>query len=101
MIPYEELAAALERYAARQRGEAPAEAPAAAAPASAGANIYSPPPDYYDSPATGEHALEPQTQQHAALGGDEESTQVGQMPAANDPSQELDLGDVLSDEEVN
>jgi hypothetical protein len=96
MIPYEELSAALERYRARIHGEAP---PAATAQA-----IHSAPPPGFDDPRTAETAM-PQT--HVALGADDESTQVGEplgappTPISDEHSNELDLGDVLSDEEVH
>ncbi len=97
MIPYEELSAALERYRARTHGEAPpATAPAVQA--------YAAPPAFED-PHTAETAMPAPT--HQALGGDDESTQVGQplgaplTPISDEHSNELDLGDVLSDEEVH
>jgi hypothetical protein len=73
MIPYEELCAALERH----RGDHGAAAP----------ETHEPP--------TGQTAMPP------LGGGDEEHTAVGNMqPIYEDRSNELDIGDVLSDEEA-
>jgi hypothetical protein len=83
MIAYEELCAALERYAARTRGDVSMEADASPA-----------------EPTTSEHALPP-----VGIGIDEgadERTHAGGMtPVFDDRSNELDIGDVLSDEEVS
>jgi hypothetical protein len=78
MIPFEELAAALERYAAARRGEA--------VPA------HDPPTSQMTAPA------------YAPMGGDDESTPVGAVPdplPTADPSNELDMNDVLTDDEAN
>jgi hypothetical protein len=71
MIPYEELCAALDRYRANQ-GAAAAVSPS------------------YDGP-TGQTALPP---------GEEEHTSVGVDAVYDDHSNELDIGDVVSDEEA-
>jgi hypothetical protein len=70
MIPYEELCAALERHRADHGGAAETHE------------------------ATKETVLPP-------AGNDEEHTAIGNMqPIYEDRSNELDIGDVLSDEEV-
>jgi hypothetical protein len=74
MISYEELCAALERYAANR----PSDAPAVELPAMEG------------DARTSEHALPP------VGGGEDEQVQ----PIYDDRSNELDIGDVLSDEEA-
>ena len=78
MIPFEELCAALERFRSGQGGEAPqAEMPAG-------------------DPPTHEHAMPP-------IGShpDEDHTNVGMEAVYDDRSNELDIGDVMSDEESN
>jgi hypothetical protein len=123
MIPYEELVAALDGYNARGRAPlsqseraAPiaigAAAPRAAARAS-GAPSFVPPSPSRPQPA----ALPPEVdfghydEAHdpdlPALGGhehEEDSTHVGAMPLSAPPSHaehdEIDLGDVLTDDEV-
>ena len=107
MISYEELSAALERYRARTRGEAAPPAHLSAPPPAA----YSAPPPPFDDHTTGEAALPEDTAHHVALGGDDESTQVGglpgtpgappQAPLSDEHSNELDIHDVLSDEEIH
>jgi hypothetical protein len=79
MISYEELCAALERHAARHAGEAPVH--------TAETNL----PPVHAEPPTGEHVMP-----H----GDDEHTNAGVQPIFDDRSNELDIGDVLSDEEV-
>src|SRR5947209_3706251 len=110
MISYEELSAALERYRARTRGEAVPAHVSAEPPARA---YSAPPPPAFDGAATGEVAMPDETAHHHALGGDEESTQVGslpggisggappQAPLSDEHSNELDIHDVLSDEEIH
>lgn len=120
MIPYEELVAALDGYNAR--GRAPlsqseratpiaigSSAPAAAARASAPAFV--PPAPSRPQPAAlpAEVDLGHYDEAHdpdlPILGGHEEdSTHVGAMPLSAPPSHaehdEIDLGDVLTDDEV-
>jgi hypothetical protein len=95
MIPYAQLAAALEAYAARVHGRAPAGGPRPAA--------YAPTPQFEAPPAVDAPLDEPP--QTAAAGGvmygegENDHTQVGMMPgAAADPSQEIELGDVIAEE---
>lgn len=79
MIAYEELCAALERFRSGQGGEAPhVEMPTG-------------PVD----PPTHEHAMPPIGAQP-----DDDHTNVGLEPVYDDRSNELDIGDVLSDEEA-
>jgi hypothetical protein len=86
MIPYEELCAALERYAQHHRASEPAQV-------HTDETALPPPPA--DQP-TGEHLMP-----HAPLGaGDDEHTNVGVSPIYDDRSNELDIGDVLSDEDA-
>ena len=83
MIPYEELCAALDRYTAQHQGDAHVHT---------GETAF-PPPD----PATSEHLMPPAG---LAAGADDEHTNVGLQPIYDDRSNELDIGDVLSDEEA-
>ena len=90
MIPYEDLCAALERSALNRRGAAPPER-LQARPAS-----YDPPTSQTELPPTLAEAPY----------GEEEQTHVGGRVTRSDdpsgePSGEIDLGDVLSDEENN
>jgi hypothetical protein len=79
MIPFEELAAALDRYAART-GTAATATPVPASPASDGdADAY-----------TVETQMPP-------VGAHLEDT--GPQPLSDDHSNEIDIGDVLSDED--
>lgn len=116
MIPYEELVAALDRYVARNGGtpssvHAPAgygapshEMPSyEAAPSheEPGTHETAMPPLGYDEPHDPD--LAPPAHAHA----DEDATHVGAMPGAapakiqsEEPSNEIDLGDVLSDDEL-
>ncbi len=96
MIPYEELSAALERFAARRRGETPAEHHHEAAHAHAHHEHA-----HEHAPPTAEHDLPPVPDAHAALGGGEdEQTHVGEMqPVTDERSNEIDIGDVITDEE--
>jgi hypothetical protein len=80
MIPFEELAAALDDYAARISGEA-APAPSVHARSTA-------------EPPTAETALPPT---HASGPPDDDEPEVSHV--AEDHSNELDIGDVLADEE--
>ncbi|HEY2748707.1 MAG TPA: hypothetical protein VGL86_29005 [Polyangia bacterium] len=101
MIPYEELVAALDRYVARNGGTPQS----AHAPASSAMPAFAPPPpvEHYD-----EHH-DPDL--HGGLAGHgghedggEDATHVGAAtaPAASheDHSNEIDIGDVLTDDEL-
>jgi hypothetical protein len=94
MISYEELCAALEAFKARTGGQLAAPNPSQAQ--------YAPPPL---DPLTAETMLPPEPQATLRSSGatdEEEGTQVGGRPSSmvyEDQSNELDLGDVLSDEE--
>ncbi len=79
MIAYEELCAALERYRQAQGGGEAAHAEA---------------PTITVDHETHEHAMPP-VGHH-----DEDHTNVGVQPIYDDRSNELDIGDVLSDEEA-
>src|SRR5262249_8260275 len=101
MIPFEDLSAALDDYVARTRGGAPA-APQRGSSA---------PPPSADDPPTTETQLPmdamPSIRSHG--GGEDDATHVGGMASSSDPqplepvfddrSNELDIGDVLSDDE--
>ena len=114
MIPYEELVAALERSVARRAGGAPAAAaPRAAAPAAstprapAAAAPAAPAPRRPTSqpaPAAPSQFDEPHDPDMGSLAHehDEDSTHVGSMPGSGgaEHSTEIDIGDVLSDEEL-
>jgi hypothetical protein len=120
MIEYEELCAALERYVARTGGAAtgarpgapapqPSQAPAArtphmTAPAAPHARPSAPLPGQYEP--TKETALPPRTHHDephdpdfGRLGGhhDDDATHVGSGPAEE---HSIDIGDVLSDDEL-
>jgi hypothetical protein len=93
MIPYEELARALDAYRARKRGGAGA----AAASVAYDQTAYEAPPAY--DPPTAESQL-PEYGSISTSGGGDDATHVGGMrPSYDDPSNEIDIGDVLSDEE--
>lgn len=111
MIPYEELVAALDRYVTRNGGtpqsvyaRAPMGAPAAPAAEAYAPSAHEPAAVVYDEPHDPD--LAPSLGEH----GDEDATHVGALPgeAAPQPlqpvvdegSNEIDLGDVLSDEEL-
>jgi hypothetical protein len=116
MIPYEELVAALERSVARRASGAPAaaapraaappattpRAPAAAAPAAPAPRR----PASQPAPAAPSKAGfdEPRDPDMGSLADehDEDSTHVGSMPGSGgaEHSTEIDIGDVLSDEEL-
>lgn len=91
MIPYQELCAALERYSASHGGEAPVHTDQTPLP---------PPPAAMPTPLlegpTGEHHLP-----RAAAEPEDDQTNVGLQPFYDDKSNELDINDVLSDEEVS
>src|SRR5437868_6899365 len=119
MIEYEELCAALDRYVARTGGVV-SPRPMAAAPAS----VPAPPPKRAAMPAPSpleppmkeqslpplSHHDEPHDPDFGALGGhhDDDATHVGSGPGAPRPaahgdeehSNEIDIGDVLSDDEL-
>jgi hypothetical protein len=119
MIEYDELCAALERYAARTGGQAPSTRPPTApqpSPARAAkvAASRAPEPAPRRLEATKETALpplshhdEPHDPDFPTLSAhhDEDSTQVGGVPVVRprgieEHSNEIDLGDVLSDDEL-
>jgi hypothetical protein len=92
MIPYEELCAALERYATRFAG---AQAGARVAPSS--------PPPAREAPPV-ERAAPAAAAAHPTLAApaEEETTHVSSTPGVivvEDPSHEIDVGDILGDEE--
>jgi hypothetical protein len=101
MIPYEELVAALDRYVTRNGGTPKSVRASAASHSSAPAaedvpmNAFDEPHDP-DMPSLASH-------------GDEDSTHVGSplgappplQPAHEDHSNEIDIGDVLADDELN
>jgi len=103
MISYEELVQALDRYVARNGGTPmSARAPAGAAPA-------------YAAPEPVAHDVDMQSydEHHdpdLAHGHDEDATHVGASPGAAPPplqpvadegSNEIDIGDVLTDDELS
>ncbi len=90
MIPYEELCVALERYAERHHGEAPVHTDETALPPAA------------HEPSTNEHALPPVSLGASEDEAEDDHTHVGGVQhLAEDHSNELDIGDVLSDEEAH
>jgi hypothetical protein len=121
MIPYEELVAALDRFVARNGGTPQS----ARAPAGSAMPAFAPPPaaaassfDEHaahdvDLPSFDEHH-DPDLAGHAGHGGDEDATHVGASPGsaalppplapvsdhADDHSNEIDIGDVLTDDEM-
>jgi hypothetical protein len=117
MIPYEELVEALDRYVARNGGTPQsARAPSAAAmpafappPAMAAPAYDEPPPHDVELPAFDEHH-DPDLPPVGAHGGEEDATHVGAMPGGSPPppvreggedhSNEIDIGDVLTDDEM-
>jgi hypothetical protein len=114
MIPYEELVAALDRYVAKHGGTPMS----ARAPASAAMPSFAPPPAVsapaYDEHATRESELPAYDEHHdpdLPHGGDEDATHVGAAtggaasppplaPVSEDQSNEIDIGDVLTDDEL-
>jgi hypothetical protein len=99
MIPYEDLAAALEAYAARVHGRAPAGGGARplASPGAVAASRFEEPPAI-DAPLDEPQAMTAAAGGYSMYEGGEDHTQVGSMPGSADPSQEIDIGDVVSDE---
>jgi hypothetical protein len=106
MIPYEELVAALDRYVARTGGTPDS----VRAPSSPSPSSFPPPPAAYEPP-TSQVSMPPLYDQHAASGQHEEdATHVGGSPGAMPPplqpvheedhSNEIDIGDVLTDDEL-
>jgi hypothetical protein len=119
MIAYEELVAALDRYVARNGGTPQS----ARAPAGGAMPAFAPPPAveaHHDEPA---HDVDlPSFDEHhdpdlpavgvGPHGGDEDATHVGASPGAGnlppplqpvhheDQSNEIDIGDVLTDDEM-
>jgi len=109
MIPYEELVEALDRYVAKNGGTPMS----ARAPASSGMPAFAPPPAV-EAPAhdvdMGGGYDEPHDPD-MPHGGDEDATHVGAghgggaMPPPLEPvndegSNEIDIGDVLTDDEL-
>ena len=110
MIPYEDLCAALDSYAVRAKGGV-APPPRASAVVHAPAPIPVPTPAYRDDltsfdapPQRAMPQAPPQREQPLPVlraRHDEDSTHVGSMPGGQeDHSNELDIDDVLSDEEI-
>jgi len=91
MIPYEELVAALDRYVARNGGT-PQSVHAPAGHAAAHEVAFDEPHDP-DMHAGG----------ISRQGGEEDATHVGGAGSAapEDHSNEIDIGDVLADDELN
>lgn len=92
MISYEELCAALESYKARTGGTL-------APPPQQSSSPAAPPPL---DPLTAETLLPMEPQGNLRSSGGDDGTQVGGSPSSmvyEDQSNELDIGDVLSDEE--
>ena len=100
MIPYEELVAALDRYVARNGGT-PQSAHAPSAAQAAPAFAPPPPVEHYDE----HHDPDLPPIGHGGDGG-EDATHVGASPGGGAPashedhSNEIDIGDVLTDEEL-
>jgi hypothetical protein len=115
MIPYEELVAALDRYVARNGGTPQS------ARAPSGGQAYAPAPAveaHHDEPPAHEVELPSFDEHHdpdlpsMAHGGDEDATHVGASPGTgslppplqpvhgDDQSNEIDIGDVLTDDEM-
>ena len=99
MIPYDQLCAALEAYAARTRGQEP--------PSRSPSSSYQPQANPAYDPPTTEVQMpdDPQASLRSRM-TDEEGTHMDGMPESpqpvyDDKSNELDIGDVLSDEEAN
>ncbi len=89
MIPYEELCAALERYAEHHRARRAARSTPTRPRCRRAARVDHP---------TAEHLMPT----HAPLGvTEDEHTNVGVSPIYDDRSNELDIGDVLSDEDAH
>ena len=119
MIPYEELVAALDRYVARNGGtpqsaRAPAGGamPSFAPPPAVEAHHDEPPAHDVDLPAFDEHH-DPDMPGLSGHGGEEDATHVGASPGTgslppplqpvhneDDHSNEIDIGDVLTDDEM-
>ncbi len=95
MIPYEELVAALDRYVARKGGT----------PGSVRAPASYAPPAAHDLPSGAFDEPHDPDLPGLARHGDEDATHVGASPAplppaADDHSNEIDIGDVLADDEL-
>src|SRR3954469_7348465 len=110
MIPYEELVAALDRYVAKNGGTPMS----ARAPASAGMPAFAPPPAV-EEPAHDIDMAGGYDEHHdpdMPRGGDEDATHVGASPGgggavppplepvSDEGSNEIDIGDVLTDDEL-
>jgi hypothetical protein len=96
MIPYEELVAALDRYVARNGGT-PSSARVPASAGGAPAAAYAP-PAAYDEPH------DPDMPGLASHGASDDATHVGASSGggmSDEHSQEIDIGDVLSDDELD
>jgi hypothetical protein len=116
MIPYEELVAALDGYIARGRAplsQSERAAPIAIGTAPIGRAPAAPPMPSRPQPAAMSeevdlgHYDEAHDPDLPALGGqhDDDSTHVGAMPLTSPPRthddhDEIDIGDVLTDDEV-
>jgi hypothetical protein len=85
MIPFEDLVAALDAYTARTRGGSPSSS----APSRMPAGGYHPP--------TTEHMM-PEDRQATIASAGPDGEPEGVHPIYDDRSNELDVGDVLSDE---
>jgi hypothetical protein len=105
MIPYDDLCAALEAYATRTRGAAAGTRPPPSAQAGVASSAE---PGGYDPPTADVMMPDgeaPVAGRRSRSGGeDEEGTHMDGMPPPlapvfDDKSNELDIGDVLSDEE--
>ena len=112
MIPYEELVAALDRYVARNGGT-----PQSARAPSGGGAAFAPPPAVehheevpVDMQSFDEHH-DPDMPGIGSHGGEEDATHVGASvggaalppplePVHADESNEIDIGDVLSDDDM-
>jgi hypothetical protein len=118
MIAYEELVAALDRFVARNGGTPQS----ARAPAGGGTPAFAPPPEVehhdevpIDMPSFDEHH-DPDLPAMGSHGGEEDATHVGAsvggapLPPPLEPvhsddhhddhSNEIDIGDVLTDDEM-
>lgn len=106
MIPYEELVAALDRYVSRNGGTPQS----VLGPASSGRAAAAPPAEEPPPPVVYDEPHDPDLAPSLGAHGDEDDrTHVGAMPGAaaepmaqviDEGSNEIDLGDVLSDEEL-
>jgi hypothetical protein len=110
MIPYEELVAALDTFVARNGGTPQsARAPAGYTAAPAAVETHDLPGHEVELPSFDEHH-DPDLA-HVGHGGEEDATHVGASPggalppplqpvAGDDHSNEIDIGDVLTDDDL-